>query len=36
MILTVMAMYLNIVHGSTFDYVLTFIGDVFLLSCISR
>lgn len=35
MILTAMAMYLNTVYGSNFDYLITFIGDMLLISLIS-
>lgn len=35
MILTAMAMYLNTVHSAGFDYLITFIGDMILLSLIS-
>ena len=35
MILTAMAMYLNTVHSASFDYWITFIGDMILAGCIS-
>jgi len=35
MIITAMAMYLNIVHHASFNYLLTFIGDAILIGCIS-
>ena len=35
MIITAMAMYLNTVHSASFDYLITFIGDVILMGCIS-
>ena len=35
MILTAMAMYLNIAHGSNFSYFPTFIGDMILCQCVS-
>ena len=30
MILTAMGMYLNIIHGATFELGITFIGDILL------
>ena len=35
MIITAIAMYLNVVHEANFNYIITFIGDIILLSCIS-
>jgi len=35
MIITAMAMYLNTVEGSSFSYLITFIGDMVLISLIS-
>jgi len=32
MILTALAMYLNVVYGSDFNYFITFIADMLLLS----
>lgn len=35
MILTAMAMYLNIVHGANFSYIPQIIGDIILCQCVS-